>query len=100
MKTDTLAMDTDLLLSVLSFSEAYKDEKQANLIRRHWRAVARKSKIRIQTFDNTNQKEIIIIRKDTRPHDEYLKQAQRQDASQRMTRYIAEHTQSTPPDHE
>jgi hypothetical protein len=100
MKTDTLAMDTHLLLSVLSFCESYKDEKQANLIRRHWRAVARKSKIRIQTFDNTQQQEIIIIRLDTRPHDEYLKQAQRKYDRQNIDRYIAQHTQSTPPDDE
>lgn len=92
MKSDTLAMDTDLLLSVLSFAEPYQDETHAKQIRRHWRKVARKSKINIQTYDNTHAQEVIIIRKSAMPHDEYLRSAQRIIAGDKLSRYINEHT--------
>ena len=88
MRTDTLAMDTDFLLSVLSFSEPYRDEIHARTIRNYWRKVARKNKIRIETFDNTHAKEIIITRKDRMPHDEFLERAAREDTREKLNRYL------------
>jgi hypothetical protein len=88
--TDPYDLDATFLRSSLSFQEPYNDADHAKNIRRHWRSVARKNRIRIRTFDFTTGKSIIIQRLTELPGDERVRDMHRDDAREKLNRYLAE----------
>ena len=68
----TYDQDAERLISELSFEIPYDSPADAAGIRKWWRFVARKSAIKIETFDFRQMGLIIVIRKTPMPGDDQL----------------------------
>ena len=81
----TYDQDANRLMSELSLEIPYDSPEDAAGIRKWWRFVARKSAIKIETFDFKQMGLIIVIRKTPMPGDDQLREAEFRDASRRLS---------------
>ena len=81
----TYDQDAKRLMSELSLEIPYDSPEHAAGIRKWWRFVARKSAIKIETFDFKQMGLIIVIRKTPMPGDDQLREAEFRDASRRLS---------------
>jgi hypothetical protein len=80
----TYDQDAKRLISDLSFEIPYDSPEDAAGIRKWWRFVARKSEIKIETFDFKQMGLIIVIRKTPLPGDNQLRETMFKEAARML----------------
>ena len=81
----TYDQDAKRLISELSFEIPYDSPEDAAAIRKWWRFVARKSAIKIETFDFKQMALIIVIRRTPLPGDDERRYAAFREASRLLS---------------
>ena len=81
----TYDQDAKRLTSNLSLEIPYDSPDDAARIRKWWRSVARKSAIKIETFDFKQMALIIVVRNTPMPGDDQLRETEFRDASRRLS---------------